>query len=688
MLQTQAQGLQRLVFLDSTSAPYGYSEYLPVGYDTSATQTWPLVLFLHGLGEQGNGNSNLNKVTIHGPSRNIKNGTHYPAVVVSPQSPVWWNRDVINRFVDSMQSFYRIDTNRIYVTGLSMGGGGTWKYGAKYADRIAAMVPICGAADPATGDGDALKEMPIWAFHNSGDAVVTVNRTYRWRDSIIAAGGNPLITIYNKNGHNAWTQTYDDPNMWNWLFAQARVVNGIELGTPELSLQPIPANTVSSGTISVSAEDLNGSIDSVWLDLSSIGLGAKILLNHSSGNLYQQNLSFPSGLTLGFHPATIVAKDNEGNTKSHTFNLLIVSQLLPTGGVYYTLGINFNNGQNASGWNNTDANPNIDRSYPNLFETAGTPTSIGMRMIGRWDGANSSGMNTGTNSGPVPDIVMGTCWYVNTYSPTLRLNNLDPSYAYNLIFMGSRDGGGNRTTHYRAGGQTVSLDAAYNSSNTVRIDNLSPNADGEIDIEIWKDAAASYGYLNALTIEVASSASVFPVEWLDFDIIPKNNSISLEWSTQEELNNHYFQIERSADGQLYKPIAQVQPNQAMEYRYQDRYPLVGFNQYRIKQVDIDGQFSYSPVRVVNFRPAEERLNFSAYPNPWQGDLFIERLDESGSVWELYLYDIRGSLIYSQKGIEQKSLLITDLAHLAPGLYHLQLISGQKRKSTSLLKLND
>jgi len=113
----------------------------------------------------------------------------------------------------------KIDTNRIYITGLSMGGRNTLILARAIPDKIAAIVPIC-PADNNPGDVSAMKNMGIWFFHNEGDNVVNVSSSKTWCDALKNAGATPKLTIYNAKGHDAWSKTYDDREMWKWLFDQ------------------------------------------------------------------------------------------------------------------------------------------------------------------------------------------------------------------------------------------------------------------------------------------------------------------------------------------------------------------------------------------------------------------------------------------------------------------------------------
>jgi predicted peptidase len=108
----------------------------------------------------------------------------------------------------------------MYVTGLSMGGFGTWTILAKYPNLFAAAVPICGGGDPATAE--SIKHIPIWAFHGAKDNVVPLERSRQMVDAIERVGGNAKLTVYPEAGHNSWSETYDNPEVYQWLLEHRR----------------------------------------------------------------------------------------------------------------------------------------------------------------------------------------------------------------------------------------------------------------------------------------------------------------------------------------------------------------------------------------------------------------------------------------------------------------------------------
>ena len=124
-----------------------YLLFLPKDYDAKSRKTWPLILFLHGSGERG---TNLWSVARHGPPKLVKTQADFPFIVVSPQCPSGqtWNNDTLLALLDEVAAHYQVDATRVYLTGLSMGGFGTWSLGLEHPERFAALAPICGGGDP------------------------------------------------------------------------------------------------------------------------------------------------------------------------------------------------------------------------------------------------------------------------------------------------------------------------------------------------------------------------------------------------------------------------------------------------------------------------------------------------------------------------------------------------------------
>lgn len=197
-----------------------YLLYLPEGYETSK-KDWPLVLFLHGAGERGD---DLKKVSQQGLPKMLKNGMNLPCIVISPQcskNSRWTNpveQSALIALIDEIEKKYRVDTSRVYLTGLSMGGFGAWKLASDHPDRFAAVAPVCGGGDPSKAA--KLKNTPIWVFHGARDLIVPKSESETMVEAIKKAGGDPKYTLYPKAGHDAWSPTYANPEFYKWMFDQ------------------------------------------------------------------------------------------------------------------------------------------------------------------------------------------------------------------------------------------------------------------------------------------------------------------------------------------------------------------------------------------------------------------------------------------------------------------------------------
>lgn len=202
---------------------------------------YPLVLLLHGIGERGEDN----KAQLKWGAKEFatdENMEKYPCFVVVPQCPIsdFWAsalRDLSKDFkmseeptqalkmtldlvVALQDEFPQIDSNRLYITGLSMGGFGTWDAIQRYPDMFAAAVPICGGGD--VSKADLLTKIPIWVFHGAEDRLVDPKWSRNMIDAIKTAGGNPKYIEYPDVGHHSWVPAYSDPELFDWLFNQKK----------------------------------------------------------------------------------------------------------------------------------------------------------------------------------------------------------------------------------------------------------------------------------------------------------------------------------------------------------------------------------------------------------------------------------------------------------------------------------
>lgn len=234
------EGFQKKMFHTSYQNSLLFNILYPQKFVAEEVQLekYPLILFLHGSGERGNDNE-IQILHIKDLFLNSANYKKYPAFVIAPQCPkdkMWvdvkWNLDkhiitpnpsesmhLTMDLIDSLVKKYPIDKNRIYITGLSIGGFGTWDAIARYPDKFAAAIPICGAGDENTAK--LIAGIPIWAFHGADDKAVKVERSRNMIIAIKREGGNPLYTEYEGVGHGSWIPAYKETELLKWLFKQS-----------------------------------------------------------------------------------------------------------------------------------------------------------------------------------------------------------------------------------------------------------------------------------------------------------------------------------------------------------------------------------------------------------------------------------------------------------------------------------
>jgi predicted esterase len=192
---------------------------LPEGYDKDSTLRWPLVIFLHGSGESG---SDLEKVKTHGPPKLVAAGKKFPFILVSPQAqhPFDWEPDNLYHLLVYIKQKYRVEGSRIYLTGLSMGGFGTWALAMRHPEEFAAILPICGGGD--TTDAWKLRHTPIWCFHGALDQSVPVARDEQMVNAVRQYNPSARFTVYPDADHNSWERTYNNDSVYEWMLAQTK----------------------------------------------------------------------------------------------------------------------------------------------------------------------------------------------------------------------------------------------------------------------------------------------------------------------------------------------------------------------------------------------------------------------------------------------------------------------------------
>ena len=196
-----------------------YLLYLPDGYRQDTLKEWPLLLFLHGSGERGD---NLERVKKHGPPKLIDQGKKFPFIVVSPQvsEGQGWSSADLYALLQNCKQKYRVDRNRIYLTGLSMGGFGTWSLAIEHPEEFAAIVPICGGGD--TTDIWKLRHTAVWCFHGARDKNVPLALDQEMIRALQVYNPSAKLTIYPDAEHDSWTVTYNNDSLYQWLLSQKK----------------------------------------------------------------------------------------------------------------------------------------------------------------------------------------------------------------------------------------------------------------------------------------------------------------------------------------------------------------------------------------------------------------------------------------------------------------------------------
>jgi hypothetical protein len=313
-------------FRTTKASVISYLEYLPEGYDGNSDK-YPFVIFLHGNGEKGPNTTDttllkqyINLVAKHGPPKHVNNGTSFPFILISPQlksNYSTWTSSYIMEVINYCKTYLRIDERRIYITGLSLGGGGTWVAAQDYPALFAAIAPVCGGYNSTSkACGIAAENLPVWAFHGDKDTVVPLSKSQSMVNAINAClpVPNPLakLTIYAGVGHNAWDYAYKpdntlhNPNVYQWLLSYT---NNYNKGNKIPVANAGADKTIAGKTVDIitgSGSDTDGSIVSYsWKKLSG---PAATLANTTNATLSL------SGLTLGTYVFQLQVTDNTGNT--------------------------------------------------------------------------------------------------------------------------------------------------------------------------------------------------------------------------------------------------------------------------------------------------------------------------------------------------------------------------------------
>lgn len=323
-----SSGYAQQVFKTTSASVIGYLEYVPEDYNSNSNK-YPIVIFLHGIGERGVNSTDpatlsttIQSVAKLGPPMYVKNGAQFPFILISPQlksNYSRWTSAYVMEVINHVKTYLRVDEKRICLTGLSLGGGGVWVTAQDFPELFAVIAPVCGGYNsPSLACNIANENLPVWAFHGDADTTVPLSRSVNMVNAINACTPKPSplakMTIYPGVGHSAWNNAYKNdntihnPNVYQWMMSYTNTINNgnkIPVANAGADLNI----TVPSIIITGSGTDSDGSIASyTWTQIS--GPSTATLVNKLTKALTA------STLLTGTYVFRLTVKDNSGNTDS------------------------------------------------------------------------------------------------------------------------------------------------------------------------------------------------------------------------------------------------------------------------------------------------------------------------------------------------------------------------------------
>jgi hypothetical protein len=328
------------VFKTTPTSVIPYLEYLPQDYNQNSNK-YPIVLFMHGVGEKGPDSTDpavlqaaIMNVAKNGPPKLVQAGTQFPFILISPQlksSYSTWPSSYLLEVLNYCKTYLRIDERRIYVTGLSLGGGGAWVAVQDHPELFAAAAPVCGGYNsPSKACGIANENLPVWAFHGDLDTTVPLSRSQTMVNAINACVPTPSplakLTIYTGVAHNAWDKAYrndntiHNPNVYQWMLSYTNIYNAGN-AIPVANAGADKTTTASTLTLTGSGTDASGSIASyAWTKLTGPSV---TITNQTSASALLTNL------VVGDYVFQMKATDNSGNKDSDYVRVSVLPNKAP-----------------------------------------------------------------------------------------------------------------------------------------------------------------------------------------------------------------------------------------------------------------------------------------------------------------------------------------------------------------------
>jgi dienelactone hydrolase len=542
-LQAQTNTARYVSMNANTNA---YYEYLPQGYSATGTQKYPLILFVHGLGELGAGTSStlpyvlrngIPKLISQGsfPTSFTVNGQTYRFIVICPQFVAWPQPTDIDQVLNYVVSHYNVDISRIYLTGLSMGGGVTWEYAGNqatdaYAKRLAAIAPICGASYPSVYRANVIAKnnVPVWAFHNQYDPTAPVSYTIDYVNEINAYVPAPVPpakkTIFPVSGHDAWTQAYNpsyrenNMNVYEWMLQYSR--GGATLPPPN-SVPVANAGADKSITLPTNSVQLTGSgtdADGSIASYSWTKIAGPTSYTFSSTTVASPTVS---NLVQGTYTFRLTVKDNSGATDTDDVNVVVNGSSSNTTSVTKYIKVNVFGGSNAytnTEWNNWNTYSSL--ASPTFKYSDGTASSV-KATLSQQNAVSDNG--TSYTITMAPKEVGRYASYSNT-TRTLTISGLDNTKTYTLELYASRSGISNNTTRFTVAATSTDI-KTDNNLDKKAVFTVTP-VNGTIVVNLTK--LNSYNYLNGFMLTENSGSTVSSTS-----VSAQSNSIEVQTAQPE-----------------------------------------------------------------------------------------------------------------------------------------------------------
>ena len=501
-------------FKSISSNTNAYYEYLPKGYNATDTTRWPLLIHIIGAGDLGNGTpSTITLLQRSGPVEEIVNGVFpdpvvvngksFGLIVIDPQFMIQPTVADVTATINFAIANYHVDTTRIYLTGLSMGGGTTWLYSGSSlnnANRLAAIVPVCGDITPDLNRCRviAASNLPVWATHNDQDPLVPVQYTQQeiaYINQPPAPIPPAMLTIFHNNTHDAWTATYsptlsvNSMNIYQWMLQYTRLTSTSNV-VPVVTVGPTQSITLptSTATLTGNAADSIGTITShVWTFVS--GPTTPVIANPSS---YTTTVS---GLTAsGVYLFNLSASDSRNLTVFATAQINVIPP--PTvGNRLLNVQLYGNNDPYVNtAWNNWNVASTL--SSPKLNYSDGTPSNLSA-VLSAQTAVADNGTNYVTVTMCPPKVGRYASYYSNSGGRTLTISGLDSTKVYRLDLFATRYNP-NLTTIFATAGRSMTIPTYDNTDSIATFDNLTPAAGGKLVVTITH--GQYYDYLNGFTI--------------------------------------------------------------------------------------------------------------------------------------------------------------------------------------------